>query len=97
MKSIALGSIIVAMAATTALANAQAGSSMFRLVLANGATGSLFQMDSFEMSFGARAVALTGDSNPVFLQYASAMFNPKEYSISRGASVIAMDASGSPR
>ncbi len=42
----------------------------------------------------ATGIVLCGDSNPVFLSFANALFNPKEYTIDRVATVTTLDPTG---
>lgn len=86
-KSIFLGSIILVSAGTSMIARAQGGAPIFKLMLASGSSCDLSIMQLLNLEPSAQGLVLIGNSNPVFLQYATALFNPKEYTLARGASV----------
>ena len=93
IKSIAFGSIMVVMTATTAVAKAQVGAPMFKLVLQTGASCDLSLVQMLYMDPVGECVVMGGDSSATFLQYATAQFNPKEYSLSRNATISSVDSS----
>jgi hypothetical protein len=93
-KSIALGSIMISLVAVTSVSLAQTGSSRYKLSLPSGGACDLTLMDCKNFDASSWAMVLIGESNPVFLQYITVMFNPREYSLARGASVITTDAAG---
>ena len=96
IKSIALGSLLMAISATSTVANAQARTPSFTLAMANGATCPLSGVQLLYLDPIGMSCVLAGDSNPVWLQYVTAQFNPKEYSLAARASVVVKDSTGLP-
>ena len=93
IKSIALASIMVATAAGSMTALAQSDKSTTQLSWI-GNTCPIRMSMSLNLEPSATGIVLCGDSNPIFLSFANALFNPREYTIDRVATVTTSDSSG---
>ncbi|MEI8280960.1 MAG: hypothetical protein WCG75_01010 [Armatimonadota bacterium] len=93
IKSIALASVMMATATASVTALAQSDKSTTQLSwIGNTCPIRMFMTLNLEPS--ATGIVLCGDSNPVFLGFANALFNPREYTIDRVATVTTSDSSG---
>lgn len=89
-QSIVLGSIMSAMAATSF---AQADKSTAQLSWI-GNTCPIRTSIFLDLEPSGAGIVLGGDSNPVFLSFANALFNPREYTLGRAATVSMENPAG---